>query len=517
MRTVRFLALASCLFAPLAFAAGFAYPDNGVEAMGRAGAFTAKADDGTAIYYNPAGLAEQDGLRITVDANFVNNAITFQRTDPVTGAPIGPAVSNAAPMFVAPFVAVSYQIVKHLTVAIGVYGPPADGQLNFPGESIPKYDASNPNGCAGNCSVFPGSNGYPAPEGPGSAPQKYGLISDNIFVAYPSLSLAWSPIPQLSLGATGQMVYATTTLQQAAFDGALFEGGQHDVHNESAAWDTLANVTVPNNIGERFAGIFGVAVRPFAGLRFGASYRPWIPIDETGSLQLQYSTLAQSLGAQIKGQNTTQAADNTSGTGPADFYLQMPGELKTGVGWAFGGGSDIELDFNYTQWSQVKQLALVPNFSVAAAGSTTPIPSAAIPEHFNDTWALRLGGDYEIPIPLPFRLTVRAGLSYETSVYDGQGGSNCDAATGTGCSYPSLTYANFDMYSFAAGVSAGWKWIELALGYTHVYEPTQTVKNGGGTMLMNNAPPGTAPVGIDNGIYTTSYDVLAVGVKLRFL
>lgn len=516
MRISRWSIVLGCLYAPLALGAGFEYPDNGTEALGRAGAFTAKADDGTAIYYNPAALADQDGLRITLDANFVGNNITFQRTDPVTGAAVGPAVSNSGPMFVAPFVAISYQIVKHLTVAIGVYGPPADGQLNFPGETIPRYDANsgNGNGCDGNCSINP----PPAPVGPGSDPQKYGLISDNIFVAYPSIALAWSPIPQLSLGVTGQMVYATTSIQQAAFDGAIFEGGQHDIHNESPAWDTLANITVHNNPGERFAGIFGVAVRPFGGLRLGASYRPYIPIDESGTLQLQYSTLAQSLGATIKGSNTTQAADNTSGTGPADFYIQMPGELKTGVGWAFDKSSDIELDFDYTQWSQIKQLGLIPNFSVAAAGTTSPIPPTAIPEHFNDTWALRLGGDYRIPIPLPFRLTVRAGASYETSVWDGSLNKGpCDPTSGSGCSYPSLTYANADMISFAAGVSAGWKWLELAVGYTHVYEPTLSVKNGGGTMLQNLAPAGTPPVVVNDGSYTSSYDVLAVGLELRFL
>jgi hypothetical protein len=52
-----------------ALASGFEIPDNGTEALGRGGAFTAKADDGTALEYNVAGLAQQRGTRLLLDAN----------------------------------------------------------------------------------------------------------------------------------------------------------------------------------------------------------------------------------------------------------------------------------------------------------------------------------------------------------------------------------------------------------------------------------------------------------------
>ena len=41
---------------------GLEYPDNGAEAMGRGAAFTAKADDGTALMYNVAGFARRNRL-----------------------------------------------------------------------------------------------------------------------------------------------------------------------------------------------------------------------------------------------------------------------------------------------------------------------------------------------------------------------------------------------------------------------------------------------------------------------
>ena len=58
--------------------AAYEFPDNGAVAMGRAGAFAAKADDGTAIYYNPAGLAIQ-ATGVHVGASFMFASRCFSR------------------------------------------------------------------------------------------------------------------------------------------------------------------------------------------------------------------------------------------------------------------------------------------------------------------------------------------------------------------------------------------------------------------------------------------------------
>ena len=50
-------------------AGGFELPDNGAQALGRGATFVAKADDTTAMYYNPAGLARQRGTRLYVGGN----------------------------------------------------------------------------------------------------------------------------------------------------------------------------------------------------------------------------------------------------------------------------------------------------------------------------------------------------------------------------------------------------------------------------------------------------------------
>jgi long-chain fatty acid transport protein len=520
-------------FSSVALGQGFAYPDNGAEALGRAGSFAAKADDGTAIYYNPAGLADQDGLRVLLDTNLVNNSITFQRMDfsgsssTATGTNVGPPVSNSGGMFLGPFGTVSYQIIKHLTVAIGAYGPPADGTLTFPGETPPVYNQNNPGNVAALLTGQPSAGAYttPAEAGPGNDPQKYNLISNNIFIVYPTLALAYAPIKYVSLGISAQMVYANTQINEATFDGASVElgAGPHSENNEVPVWDTIANIKVGNQIGGKYAGVFGVLLKPIDMIRIGASYRPGFRIDQSGTMTLNYSTLEQAGGATMQGGNTgnTPSGCNatasspacTSGTGPATFSLPMPGDFKSGVDVDFGKGRDVELDFDYMQWSQVQQLVLVPDFSVKTSEGVTPVAQVNIPEHFQDTWSLRLGGGYKIPIPGPIRLSVRAGLAYTSSVYN----------TAAQVIYPSLSFANFDEYTGALGVTAGYKWIDLTLGYSHVYEPTVSVSNSGTTMTENfpaSTPASTfknyAPVVVGNGTYASAYDILAVGIGLKF-
>src|SRR5688572_995996 len=72
-----FLALA---LAPAAAGAGGLYiPGYGSQAQPRAGAFVAKADDGSALYYNPAGLAKQRGTSIHLGFNLVDFDQRFDR------------------------------------------------------------------------------------------------------------------------------------------------------------------------------------------------------------------------------------------------------------------------------------------------------------------------------------------------------------------------------------------------------------------------------------------------------
>jgi len=58
---------------------GIEVPMQGARAAGQADAFTAQADDASAIYYNPAGLTQLKGTHINAGAYFLNAEFTLSR------------------------------------------------------------------------------------------------------------------------------------------------------------------------------------------------------------------------------------------------------------------------------------------------------------------------------------------------------------------------------------------------------------------------------------------------------
>ncbi|HQU13212.1 MAG TPA: outer membrane protein transport protein, partial [Thermodesulfobacteriota bacterium] len=70
--------------ASTSFAAGFRLPEAGAKAMGMGFAFTAQADDPSAIYFNPAGLTQLTGQNVMVGLTYVKeNGADYKGTTPV--------------------------------------------------------------------------------------------------------------------------------------------------------------------------------------------------------------------------------------------------------------------------------------------------------------------------------------------------------------------------------------------------------------------------------------------------
>ncbi|MBW2186420.1 MAG: outer membrane protein transport protein, partial [Deltaproteobacteria bacterium] len=56
----------------IVFGAGFHIREQGAKAMGMANAFVAQADDPSAIFYNPAGIAFQSGTQVSLGVTVIN-------------------------------------------------------------------------------------------------------------------------------------------------------------------------------------------------------------------------------------------------------------------------------------------------------------------------------------------------------------------------------------------------------------------------------------------------------------
>jgi long-chain fatty acid transport protein len=98
------------------FASGFNLPDQSASALGMAGAFVGQADDPSAVWYNPAGMTQFDGARISAGAMIVYPVFTHENTDGTTD--VAERVTHAVPHLF-----FTDQLNDRLSFGIGVTSP----------------------------------------------------------------------------------------------------------------------------------------------------------------------------------------------------------------------------------------------------------------------------------------------------------------------------------------------------------------------------------------------------------
>lgn len=136
----------------VAFAGGFEIADQGARASGRAGAFTARADDLSAIEYNPAGLARNKGTHFYLSNRFSYANEEYRRAPTLDWSGIScevclpyykkfQAVENGTPwQILGTMLGASFDAgLEDWGFAVGVYGPPAMGAQRFPDDGPQKY------------------------------------------------------------------------------------------------------------------------------------------------------------------------------------------------------------------------------------------------------------------------------------------------------------------------------------------------------------------------------------------
>ena len=348
------LVLPLVLPSPAVRAAGIEHPDIGTVSIGRGGANAAAPSDGVAIFYNPAGLAAQQGLRLTLDANLSWQGLTFTPTGSAT------TVSNSAGGFLVPALAVSYGFGA-VTVALGATGPSAIGKEKYP------------SGAAG--------------------PQRYSLIESDYFIVDYSAAVAAAINRWLSAGLTIQLVQG-----RAAFSQAVWSGPTMDT---DPVYDSLAKINVSSSPIPTW--VAGVTVRPTPALALGLSYRPGFDFLAHGTLTTQApAALAGPLNIEVHGDQT-------------DFFVAFPDVIRLGAQYQLGPRWLVEADVVAERWSRLHAIEIRPqNITITASTYPTPRPlqNIVFQKDFQDAVSFRVGGDF---VALPGRLTVRAGYLHETS------------------------------------------------------------------------------------------------------
>jgi long-chain fatty acid transport protein len=103
------------VFGSMAFAGGYQINEHGARALAQGGAFAARASDGSAMFFNAAGLAFQKGFKVYVGTTLIKPSSSFKS---------GTKETKMVDQTFTPINAyVSYAFDNGLTVGLGVYNP----------------------------------------------------------------------------------------------------------------------------------------------------------------------------------------------------------------------------------------------------------------------------------------------------------------------------------------------------------------------------------------------------------
>jgi long-chain fatty acid transport protein len=109
------LILSFLLWGGSVYAGGLSTPGQGARALGMGGAFTAVADDGSAIYYNPAGMCQIDGTQIEAGIALIYPEIRYTMPNGVT--------EKSTKSALLPTLFITHRITDRFTAGLGIYTP----------------------------------------------------------------------------------------------------------------------------------------------------------------------------------------------------------------------------------------------------------------------------------------------------------------------------------------------------------------------------------------------------------
>ncbi|MFW6031524.1 MAG: OmpP1/FadL family transporter [Myxococcota bacterium] len=503
------------LWARPAFAGGFEIPATGTESAGRGGAWTARADNAFAGWYNPAKLSALDGvdLRLSIHAPRWNSCYQragtygsyqeMQEMDELGPNVSGteddlsrfgrlsdyaderfPEVCNEAGFGINPSLMTSFEVHDRIGLALGVVSPAGSGKNTWGSKS----------------GVVEGVTGEER-----AAPSRYmqAFTDATVFRFVFAGGFELTPWLRLGAGFLWGMGFTDTSTYATPFAG---ERPGQDIRVDLR---DMKDMFIPGAVASLHA-------HPLDTLELALSFQYSDDIKSEGRGRLSFADFATTT-------NTTEdGATVPSSTGWMDgVTLQVPQfmTLRFGARWALPRSKvpqdrawdpmldevfDIALDVAWERNSRVDafrvampentiDIGVQPDFEL-----TAPVPEETIQEKgFQDQVTVHLGGDYNV---VPGRLALRTGFSFESNGYD-QPLVQIDFQPGT----------HFGLH---LGMTARFGGFELGLAYAHIFQKDMVVSEEDAALRqIVTLEPGAV---INAGRYRNSWDLLSLGLAYRF-
>lgn len=368
--------LAALLLVPsTAWPAAYYFLDAGTRALGRGGAFVAGNDDLSAQYYNPAALIHSRNPSAMLNMSGVSQYVMFDRADE-TGDPFEPVYNESPPLIIPGFGGSHTFGRDDLTVALGFYTP------------------------------FAPDMSYPT-----DGPQRYSLTDTLVWQLYIGPSVAYRPLPWLTLGAgvSWSVLRAEEELTVAmCIKGSVCgDNTAQDATVAMAAWDK-----------RKIAWNAGLLVEPTPWLSVGAGFVPPLSYHASGSITAGFGE-DFALANFLDGDSFTD--DDVT------VLVNMPMITRLGVAVRPMPNLEIEIAGTMERWASTPvdcgeygqgvcitdvDLTIETNPDSLLKGEPVILTDdIVLPTDYANSFSGRLGADWDINS----RWTARAGGFFETS------------------------------------------------------------------------------------------------------
>jgi long-chain fatty acid transport protein len=352
------LLLAVALFAAgPASAAGFSIFEAGSRSTAMGGAFVARADDLSAMFYNPAGPAkyvEKGKLKTMVGVTLIIPTSKMEEGyNPYPGQ--GYQASMKDQFFFPPNMYASYGLSECVSLSFGTW---------FPFGLATAWE--NPDEFRGRfLSQYADLKQYSA-----------------------GLQVAWQINDVLAVGVGPEMRFSTVKLQRKV---PILDPFSNRVVDAAHA-DIRADLEMDVTFGA------GIKITPTPKLSIGASYHGAVDADFSGDAMFyQLPTGSTQLDAAFA------AKIPVNKNVPVKTTIQFPAQTQVGIGYDFGKVS-LEAAGTFTEWSAFDTTVL--EFE---AVDGKQVPTSTLPHDWEDAWAIRFGAKWTVSD----RFDLMAGYVYD--------------------------------------------------------------------------------------------------------
>ena len=398
----------------ISYGAGFKISEQGAKAMAMGNAFSAQADDPSALYFNPAGIAFLPGAQVSLGALAILAPQTeFTGTTPLTGnPPLGTGFSSVTErskrdLFIAPTLYASYSF-DTLPVSVGL-------GINAIYPLAKSWDDS---------SVFR------------NQVQTASIKPVNF---QPTVAYRFDHL-KLAVAAGLDITYAIVSLQRSVYSQAIDPANPVPPFG-AFELGSLGLDGTATGLGYNF----GVRWKPRDQFILGLAYRSRITLDIKGEANF-LATTPTGLGAIGLSNTAVFPFSRARATTTASTSITLPDTLDLAVAWLPTKKLTLEFDATRTGWGSFDKLLINFDSPQFAAFNNKPEP-----RNWQDVWAYKFGGQYAINK----KLDLRAGYSFDTTPVP-------DATVD-----PVLPDADRHSFAFGAGIHNDFATLDLAYMWVH--------------------------------------------------